>query len=108
MEWLNEILSIGEASECDAVLATIVSTVGSTPREAGARMIFYRDGRSFGTVGGGCGEAQVRQAAMDVFDTALPKLVEVDLRGFFGDDMEVCGGRIEVFLEPITQVRRVS
>lgn len=87
-----------------AVLATVVQTRGSTPREAGARMVVYQDGRVDGSVGGGCGEAQVRQAALDVFDTGRARLLRVDLRGFFGDDAEVCGGWMEVFLEPLHPV----
>lgn len=98
--WLDEVISLGERP-MEAALATIVSARGSTPREAGARMLIYRDGRFAGTIGGGCGEAEVRQAALDVIDTGVPKLVTIDLRGFFGDDQEVCGGRIEVFIEPV-------
>ena len=64
-------------------------------------MLIYSDGSLSGTIGGGCGEAQVRQAALDVIDTGVPKLLTIDLRGFFGDDMEVCGGRLEVFVEPL-------
>lgn len=97
-EWLLEVL---KDEEVPRALATIVSAVGSTPREAGARMVIYRDGRIAGTVGGGCGEAEVRQAALDVIDSGVPKLIDVDLRGFFGDDMEVCGGRMRVFIEPL-------
>jgi len=97
--WLCELLD--PKSDVPRALATIVSTTGSTPREPGARMLIYRDGRTAGTVGGGCGEAQVRQAAFDVMDTGVPKLIDVDLRGFFGDDAEVCGGRMRVFVEPL-------
>lgn len=103
-EWLLEVLNDDE--EVPRALATIVSAVGSTPREAGARMVIYRDGRFAGTVGGGCGEAEVRQAALDVMDTGVPKMIDVDLRGFYGDDMEVCGGRMRVFIEPLARRRR--
>lgn len=64
-------------------------------------MIIYRDGSLVGTIGGGCGEAEVRKVALDVMDTGVPRLVTVDLRGFFGDELEVCGGRLEVFVEPV-------
>lgn len=97
--WLDEVLNAGR--EVGAAMATVVTTRGSTPREAGARMIVYTDGSLSGTIGGGCGEAQVRQAALDVIDTGVPKLLTIDLRGFFGDDHEVCGGRMEVFVEPL-------
>ena len=88
-----------------AALATVVTARGSTPRSAGARMIIFADGRQIGSIGGGCGEAEVRQAALHVLDTGEPRLVTVDLRGFFGDDQEVCGGRVEVFIEPLAATR---
>jgi len=98
-DWLDAILAHDDS--IPAALVTIVTAVGSTPREVGARMIVYADGRFVGTIGGGCGEAEVRQAALDVIDTGKARLVKVDLRGFYGDDQEVCGGRIEVLVEPL-------
>lgn len=97
--WLDAVLS--HDAKVPAAMATIVRSIGSTPRSAGARMIIYADGQTVGSIGGGCGEAQVRQAALDVMDTGQPRLVAVDLRGFYGDDEEVCGGHIEVFVEPV-------
>lgn len=44
-------------------MATIVHTRGHCPREAGAKMLVWRNGRTAGTIGGGCGENQVRLAA---------------------------------------------
>ena len=44
-------------------LATIIETTGSTPREVGAKMLICVDGTTYGTVGGGCGEKQVRSVA---------------------------------------------
>lgn len=102
--WLDDVLNGDDGTE--RALATIVRAVGSTPREAGARMVVYQDGRSTGTIGGGCGEAQVRQAALDVIDTGEPKLIHIDLRGFYGDDAEVCGGRLVVFVEPLKSAVR--
>ncbi len=99
-EWL-EAAVVAEEGGVPAVLATVVRAVGSTPRQEGARMLVYRDGSSLGSVGGGCGEAEVKKAALDVFDTGEARLIRIDLRGFFGDDAEVCGGWMEVFLEPI-------
>jgi Xanthine and CO dehydrogenases maturation factor, XdhC/CoxF family len=100
--WLDEILAL-EEQPVQAALATVVSARGSTPREAGARMLIFRDGRLSGTIGGGCGEAEVRKAALDVMDTGAAKLITIDLSGFFGDEQEVCGGRMEVFIEPVGQ-----
>jgi xanthine dehydrogenase accessory factor len=89
-------------SERRAVVATIVRTKGSTPREVGARMIVEEDGSSRGTVGGGCGEAEVWSEAMEVFETGRPKVIEVDL--LHDHDTEggrACGGLMYVFIEPL-------
>ena len=85
-----------------ACLATVVRTEGSTPREAGAKMVVTVDGTILGTVGGGCGESRVRSAAMRcMVATEAPELLEVDLTlSKEGDDSDVCGGRMWVLLEP--------
>lgn len=93
-----EVLHSGE----DAVVATIVRTKGSTPREVGARMIIHRSGKTHGTVGGGCGEAEVWSEAMEVMETGRPRVVEVDL--LHDHDVEggrACGGIMYVFIEPL-------
>lgn len=86
----------------NAVIATIVRTKGSTPREVGARMVIRNDGTFEGTVGGGCGEAEVWGEAMEVLRSGRPKLIEVDL--LHDHDLEggrACGGLMFVFLEPL-------
>lgn len=85
------------------VLATIVSTKGSTPRKVGARMLVDPDRGLVGTVGGGCGEAEVIEAAHRVLETSVPERVRVDLT----DDLlswspAVCGGVMDVFVEPVS------
>ncbi|MEM5767366.1 MAG: XdhC family protein, partial [Bacillota bacterium] len=59
-ELLKRICELQERKE-KAALVTIVETRGSTPRKAGSRMLILPDGRSYGTIGGGCGEAEVRR-----------------------------------------------
>lgn len=82
------------------ILATIVRSWGSTPREVGARMLILEDGSIRGTVGGGCGEAEVWQAAMELFEEGGAKLVQVDLTDSpESDSGKVCGGRQEVLVE---------
>ncbi len=83
-------------------LATVVRVKGSTPRDVGSKMIVEADGEQLGTIGGGCGEAEVLEAAREVIETAIPKLVRVDLT----DDVKswspaVCGGVMDVFVELI-------
>lgn len=85
-----------------SAIATIVRTKGSTPREVGARMIIRGDGKAVGTVGGGCGEAEVWGEAMQVLESGQPKLIEVDL--LHDEDEEggrACGGYMYVFIEPL-------
>jgi xanthine dehydrogenase accessory factor len=82
------------------VLATVIHVRGSTPREVGAKMIVRRDGQ-FGTIGGGCGEAEVfRKARLLLDEGPAARLTEVDLTGDF-DQQEVgsCGGIMDVFID---------
>jgi xanthine dehydrogenase accessory factor len=86
-----------------AALATIVETSGSTPRGVGAKMIICADGTSYGPVGGGCGENEVRSAALRcLLTTQTPELVEVSLLDDLGTKGgDVCGGKMLIFVEPI-------
>ena len=85
----------------NAVLATIVETAGSTPRGAGAKMIICADGTLYGSVGGGCGESEVKSAALRcLLTTRTPELVEVSLLDDLGTrGGDVCGGRMLMFVE---------
>ncbi|MBW2262872.1 MAG: XdhC family protein [Deltaproteobacteria bacterium] len=84
------------------VLATVVSTGGSAPREAGARMAVLPDGSIIGTVGGGTLEKRVIEDALEVLREDRPRLARYELTdeqsGGIGAE---CGGRSEVFLEPV-------
>ena len=84
-------------------LATIVEADGSTPREIGAKMIVCVDGTLFGSVGGGCGENQVRTAAFRcILISKKPELLEVDLTEDLGTrGGDVCGGKMRMFIEPL-------
>jgi xanthine dehydrogenase accessory factor len=86
----------------EVCLATIVEAAGSTPREVGAKMLVCADGTTFGSVGGGCGERQVKTAALRcLLTTRTPELVEVDLTDDLGTrGGDVCGGRMWIFVEP--------
>ena len=86
-----------------ACLATITETLGSTPRETGAKMIVCTDGTTYGSVGGGCGENQVRSAALRcILQTKEPELLEVDLTDDIGTKGgDVCGGKMWIFVEPL-------
>jgi xanthine dehydrogenase accessory factor len=88
--------------------ATVAATRGSTPRKAGARMAIRPDGSFCGTIGGGCGEAEVRSAAMEVLKTGLPCLFSVDLTDPVEGEDRICGGVMEVFIERITPGGRLA
>ena len=82
-----------------AVVATVAGTRGSTPRRAGARMLVRADGSFCGTIGGGCGEAEVLTEAMAAHEDGRPRLVLVDLTNPIDGEDKICGGVMEVFVE---------
>ena len=84
------------------VLATVSSALGSTPRKPGARMLLRPDGSFVGTIGGGCGEAEVWADAMETMADGEPRVVIVDLTEPVDGDDKICGGVLEVFVERIT------
>ena len=83
------------------VLATVARTRGSTPRKTGAKMVVRQDGSFFGTIGGGCGEAEVWQEAMTAFEDGKARIVTVDLTQPTDGDDKICGGVMDVFVERI-------
>jgi xanthine dehydrogenase accessory factor len=96
-ERATETISTGKP----AVLTTIIARRGSTPRGLGAQMAVFADGSTSGTIGGGCGEEEIKRAAKTLLakgDAAA--LVEVDLTGDpASESADVCGGRYTVLLE---------
>ncbi len=101
MQDLNrELIQRLEVGETVAV-ATIVRRKGSVPREVGAKMLVLRGGKISGTVGGGCGEAEVWRAALNAIDTRRPHTVQVDLTEEIAMESQgVCGGIFDVFIQP--------
>lgn len=90
-----------EASGETAVLCTIIETKGSTPRHEGSKMLVYPDGHFIGTVGGGEIETRVYQEALDALTHRLPKRLQYKLVSPEKGDPGICGGQVEVFVEPI-------
>ena len=89
------------ASGETVAMATIVKRKGSVPREVGAKMLVHRGGKISGTVGGGCGEAEVWRSAFNVIDTQRPSMVQVDLTEEIAMESQgVCGGIFDVFVQP--------
>ncbi len=96
-----EIVELRKRGEC-AALATIISRRGSTPRRDAAKMLILGDGRTVGTIGGGCVEAEVCSEARSVMRDEKGKVLSFNLTD---DDAEesglICGGTMEVYVEPI-------
>jgi xanthine dehydrogenase accessory factor len=96
--------AIGEAlTQGDEVaLVTIVSSNGSTPQRVGAKMLVFADGRTVGTIGGGCYENDALLKARDALRTRKAIRAKYDLNDDFAEDTGlVCGGQMEVFIEPL-------
>src|SRR3989454_9902484 len=85
-----------------AALATIVHTNGSIPSYESSRMLVREDGSIAGTVGGGCVEAEVWAAAKDVIRGEAPRKMTFNLNNEASyDNGLICGGTLEIFVEPI-------
>ena len=85
-----------------AALATIVHTNGSIPSYESSRMLVREDGTISGTIGGGCVEAEVWAAAKEVIRNEAPRKMVFNLNNEASyDNGLICGGTLEVFVEPI-------
>lgn len=85
-----------------AALATIVHTNGSIPSYESSRMLVREDGSIAGTVGGGCVEAEVWAAAKEVIRAEAPRKMVFNLNNEASyDNGLICGGTLEIFVEPI-------
>jgi xanthine dehydrogenase accessory factor len=83
-------------------MATIVNVRGSIPSFKTAKMLVRDDGSIVGTIGGGCVEAEVWQAAREVMESERPRTLTFDLNQDPKYDTGlVCGGTLEIFVEPI-------
>lgn len=91
---------ISEESAIPRALITILSSKGSTPRKAGAKMIAYMDGATIGSIGGGCSEAGVIASARTVMSDKGFLIEHVDMTGEAAEsEGMVCGGVMDVLIE---------
>ncbi|MDR0652091.1 MAG: XdhC family protein [Synergistaceae bacterium] len=97
IEWL----ACPENDDKKAALVTVLSTKGSTPREAGAKMVALADGVAVGSIGGGCAEADVARDARDILQNGGCLLKTVDMTDIAEDDGMMCGGTMEVLIEAL-------
>jgi xanthine dehydrogenase accessory factor len=98
----TEIAQLRERGE-SAALATIIRVRGSSPGKESMKMLVRADGTFTGSVGGGCMEADVWAAAKQVLVTEKPRILEFTLtEENTGEAGLLCGGKVEVFVEPLT------
>ncbi len=98
MEIYEEIIKLKKEGRSSA-LATIVQAVGSSPQKEGAKMLVREDGSIMGTLGGGCLEAEVIQAALMAIRDGVLRTIPFELTERHGG--LVCGGKVLVYIEPI-------
>ena len=90
-----------ERSGQAGALCTIIRSRGSTPRHQGSKMVVYADGRISGTVGGGEIENRIRNEALAAIADGQSRLLSYDMVNPQAGDPGVCGGTVEVYVEPL-------
>jgi xanthine dehydrogenase accessory factor len=101
VDLFEEVIKLRRAGRRGA-LATIVHTNGSIPSYESSRMLVREDGSIAGTIGGGCVEAEVWAAAKEVMQKEAPRKMVFNLNNEASyDNGLICGGTLEVFVEPI-------
>jgi xanthine dehydrogenase accessory factor len=101
MKSIYSALSELETTHQPAALCTVIKTSGSTPRHSTSKMLVYPNGEILGTVGGGELENRVRNEALDSLKDGQPRLLSYYMNDPSRGDVGVCGGQVEVFVEPI-------
>jgi xanthine dehydrogenase accessory factor len=101
MDLFEEVVKLRREGRRGA-LATIVHTNGSIPSYESSRMLVREDGSIAGTIGGGCVEAEVWAAAKEVMKAEAPRKMTFNLNNEANyDNGLICGGTLEIFVEPI-------
>src|SRR5579863_8513186 len=104
MDIYDEIVRLRRLGQ-KAAIATIVQVRGSIPSYESAKLLVREDGSMIGTIGGGCVEAEVWNAAREVIETEKPRHLTFNLgQDAAYDNGLICGGQLEVFVEPVLPV----
>jgi xanthine dehydrogenase accessory factor len=101
MQSIYQALSELEKNHESAALCTVVKSEGSTPRHVGSKMLVYPDRKFIGTVGGGELESRVIKAALESLNNGTAQNLSYTMADPSRGDPGVCGGTVEVFVEPI-------
>ncbi len=106
MDIFEELVRLRRRGE-KCALATIVQVNGSIPSFESAKMLVREDGSIVGTIGGGCVEAEVWNAAREVMDSEKPRSLNFNLgQDAAYDNGLICGGQLSVFVEPVVPAPR--
>jgi xanthine dehydrogenase accessory factor len=100
----SDALACGES----VALVTVVRSQGSTPQRAGAKMVVWADGRTVGTIGGGCYENDAFWKAREAIASGKPALLHYELNDDFAQENGlICGGRMDVHIDPLVPSPRL-
>lgn len=99
-----EVLMTAQANGEAVALATVVSAQGSVPRHEGSKMLVRQDGSTIGTVGGGAMEALVVKEALTALRDGKTRMPSYTLNDLANGDPGICGGTLQVFIEPVGSV----
>jgi xanthine dehydrogenase accessory factor len=95
-------IALARQQGVSAALITIIDTKGSTPRKAGSKMLVYPDGRIYGTIGGGCAEADVKLKALQAIQDRHSFIYQINMvNDVAAEEGMVCGGIMQVFIQMI-------
>ncbi len=104
MDVFEELVEVRRKGE-KAALCTIVEVQGSIPSFQSAKMLIKEDGSMIGTIGGGCTEAEVWNAAREVIETEKPRMLTFNLgQEAAYDNGLICGGQLNVYVEPVLPI----
>ncbi len=102
MDVYDELIRLRQIGQ-KCALATIVQVKGSIPSYESAKLLVREDGSMFGTIGGGCVEAEVWNVAREVIASGAPAQPELQPAGKTAayDNGLICGGQLQIFVEPV-------
>ena len=99
-----ELLGYLLAATEPCAVAVIVEKSGSAPVPTGAVMAINNLGGTVGTVGGGCGEYEIKKRALETLRTGEPRFIRLDLTNDSAEEEGmVCGGRMKAWIEPFVR-----
>ena len=101
MDSIYSAIMAAQSGGRSAALCTVIKSHGSVPRHSTSKMLVFADGRFVGTVGGGSMEDRTIKEAQAVARSGQSKIVEYNLVDPRQGDPGVCGGTVEIFIEPI-------